>query len=106
MLKFISLIVTTREDTMKNEDFIKPLQILTRNFKEEGNKTGGRRMRKIKEKGESYVFTDRLGVHKVERSFNAWVGYIQDKIHAENIIVFHIKYNFIFPHIFAITILV
>jgi len=47
----MSLIDTTREDTMKNEDFMKELQILTRTSKEEGNKSGGGRMQKIKKKG-------------------------------------------------------
>ena len=61
-------------------------------------------MQKIKKK-EGYIVTDRLEVHKVERSSNAWVGYIQDKIHAENIIAFHTKSSF-FPHTFAINTLV
>jgi hypothetical protein len=50
MRSFISLIDTTREDTMKNEDFIKQLHILTRNLKEEGKRNGGERMQKIKKK--------------------------------------------------------
>jgi hypothetical protein len=94
-LKFMSLIDTTREDTMKNEWLYKTATNINSNFKEEGNKTGGRRMQKIKKK-EGYIVTDRLEVHKVERSSNVWVSYIQDKIYAEIIIVFHTKSNF-FP---------
>jgi hypothetical protein len=58
-------------------------------------------MQKIKEK-EGYIFTDRLEVDKVECSSNAWVGYIQDKTHAENIIAFHIKSNY-FPPIHLLS---
>jgi hypothetical protein len=47
-------------------------------------------MQKIKKNG-GYIVTDRLEVHKVERSANAWGDFIQDKIYAENIIAFLTK---------------
>jgi len=46
-VKFISLIDTTREDTMKNEDFYKTATNINSNFNEEGNKAGAEKMKKI-----------------------------------------------------------
>jgi hypothetical protein len=76
-------------------------------LKEEGNKTGGRRMQKNKEKGRLHRYGP-VGSTQSGTFFQCMgrLCTVQDKIHAENIITFHIKSNFFPPHTFAITTLV
>jgi hypothetical protein len=74
MKSFISLIDRAREDTVKNEDFIKQLQILTR--KEGGKGTElveGGGIQNIKKK-EDFIVMDWVEALKVEHSSNECVG--------------------------------
>jgi hypothetical protein len=87
MRSFVSLIDTTREDTMRNENFIKQLQILSRKEMRKGIELQDKKKKRQKK---DYIVTERLEAHKVEYfPMNALA--VQDKVHAENTIAFGMR---------------